>query len=455
LPQPAMMTTPRATRRSLPTPLKAAELPSHGRRDWRRHSKPDPHSLSGTMRREGSASPEPPPQDAEARGLQKGSRSPTMKFRCLNKGGSSNEASTQTVLGAVTSLPILEAVEEEEDGPARLADVQQRLQEMQNRIVADVEQKLQEHGARWRAELAVEVARQLAAHLSIPERDETTRNSWSSASSLRHAEHLISGSYADSSQGSFKMLSEPAANSASRSDAAEQRQHGNVASGLHHQSSAGETLAESAEDALCPRTDLAMRFAAIERLLLRSKQQVGAAAAASMRDTGGAHDACGECDGDAPRQEPKTLTLDSDYPAASSAASLAAAAEAAASTLQFTPWGATSSGKDAGHRYPVLRVQPPHEWGGTSSEHPPQHLSNLASGAQLRTQRAASPELSDILERRRSISEGRLPCQKVLSPRDHEQRQQQQQQHAHENENDLETTGAAFHLGVSTEPLMP
>jgi len=62
------------------------------------------------------------------------------------------------------SMPtVLESVEEEEDGPARFADVQHRLQEMQTRIVSDVEKKLQEYSARWHSDLADEVARQLSA----------------------------------------------------------------------------------------------------------------------------------------------------------------------------------------------------------------------------------------------------------------------------------------------------
>jgi len=68
---------------------------------------------------------------------------------------------------APPSMPtVLESVEEEEDGPARMLDMQRRLQEMQTRIVSDVEKKLQEYSARWRSDVADEVARQLSANVA-------------------------------------------------------------------------------------------------------------------------------------------------------------------------------------------------------------------------------------------------------------------------------------------------
>mmetsp|Transcript_117925 Transcript_117925/g.234930 ORF Transcript_117925/g.234930 Transcript_117925/m.234930 type:complete len:490 (-) Transcript_117925:61-1530(-) len=483
------MMTPRSARRSLPTPVKDYGTTSvkdfekfstsRRERDLRRYSKPDAHNMSGTGGIEGSPSPESPPQECGF--AQKGSRSPTLRGRRQGKcgsstssGSSSNEAATQTALGAVSaSFTVLQAVEEEEDGPARLVDVQQRLQEMQSRIVADVEQKLQEHGARWRAELAEEVARQLAVHLNLPEREESVRSGRSTArscsdcsvgvSSLRHEELVTTGLCNVSSGGSLEPQPEPCTNSiAWKEPPAEQQwpqtQHGNAASRLHRQSSAGAN-ADNAEEVVCPRTDLAVRFAAIERLLLRSKQQVGAAAVApSARHAGTcrgeAHDARSEDVGDTARPEVRRLTSDSGAAAAAAAAAAEAAeAAAAATTAQSTAQRAT--GKDAGQGQPLLKVLPPVEEDGNTAEHFPGQLCNMASASQPRMRRAASPELSDILERRRSISEGRTPCQQVLSPRTTEQLlEQAQQQHRWEQQQQIhENDSSPFRRALSSRAL--
>lgn len=79
---------------------------------------------------------------------------------------SNSDADCKKGLSPPSMPTVFESVEEEEDGPAIFADVQLRLQEMQTRIVEDVEQKLQEYTAKWRADLADEVARQLSARFA-------------------------------------------------------------------------------------------------------------------------------------------------------------------------------------------------------------------------------------------------------------------------------------------------
>merc|ERR1712079_230132 len=110
-----------------------------------------------------------------------------------------------------------------------------------------------------------------------------------------------------------------------------------------------------------------------------------------------------------------------------------------------------ASGKDVGHGQSAMKVWPRNERASTSPESPQRQSNNMTSGSPPRIKRATSPELSDILDRRRSISEGRSPCENVLSPQSHQlqQQKQQQQQQQHVLEND----SASFRRSISSRAL--
>jgi len=284
---------------------------------------------------------------------------------------------------------VLESVEEEEDGPARLADVQHRLQEMQTRIVSDVEKKLQEYSARWRADLADEVARQLSARFAtLTTRSPTDEFCLKPLLGFRMPQ-------VDSRTGSpvsQEPLPAPRLSTASVCPVARQRPCSPVSSigvfGPRGEDSISDDPLKAVSD---HETELQNRFAAIKDLIQLN----------SSRDALRASEKKG------PEEAVKSAPV--PPPSATVAAVLAEAPK----PTPLVPSGQTRHARSAPST-PLsvgsvdLRASPAKSRSTVGVRSRSTNSTGKGESRQLHAHRATSRELNDILERRRSISEGRV-----------------------------------------------